>query len=97
MDRHVIVTELGCKRLSTRAINNNIVAMLGPYIMRYSAITRDLPEAKCPLSTEEASDTGRRKSIDDSDETILSTLKESLFASVRQLSRLPHLPPTNVT
>jgi hypothetical protein len=64
--------------------------------MRYSSITHSLREAKFPFSTEEASDAEERKPIDDADESILSALGKSASASVRQLSRLTHLPLTIV-
>jgi hypothetical protein len=62
----------------------------------YSTVTRHFREAKSPLSTEEASDANDRKPIRDADEAILSALNESPFASVQQLSRLIHPPPTTV-
>jgi hypothetical protein len=64
--------------------------------VEYSPITRCLRVAEFPLWTEEVSDADDRKPTDDADEAILSTLNESPFAPLRQLSRLTHLPPMTV-
>jgi hypothetical protein len=64
-----------------RAIHNDIGTTLGPNIVGYGTITRDLREAKFLFATEEASDTDDRKLIDDADEAIVSALSESPFVS----------------
>jgi hypothetical protein len=96
MDFRVTVTDLDLRRLSVHAIHNDIVGTLGPNIVGCSTIMHCLREAKFPLSTEEACDADDRRSIDDADEAILFALNKSPFASVPQLSRLTHLPPTTI-
>jgi hypothetical protein len=93
MDLRVIVAYLDRKRLSARAIHNDIARTLGPNIVGYSTVRRYLREVKFPLSTGKTSNADDRKPIDGTDEAILSALDESPFASVQQLSRLTHLPP----
>jgi hypothetical protein len=93
MDLRVIIAHQDRKWLPARAIHNDIVATLGPNILGYSTVTSCLCEAKFPLSTEEASDAGDQKPIDDA---ILSSLNESPFASVQQLSELKQIPPTTI-
>jgi hypothetical protein len=96
MDFRLFVTDLDRKRLSVHAIHNDIVATLRPNIVKYNIVTHYLLEAKFSLSTEEASDADDRKPFDDADEAFLFALNENPFASVPQLSRLIHLPPTTV-
>jgi hypothetical protein len=93
MDLQVVAAHLDDKRLSARAFHNDIVATLGSNIVGYDTVARYLREEKFILSTEEASDPDDRKPIGDADEIIWSTLNESPFAFVRQLSRLTYLPP----
>jgi hypothetical protein len=96
MDLCVIVAYRDRKRLSVRAIHNNIMALLGSHIVGYSTVTGYLHEAKFPLSTEETSDTNDRKPIEDADELLLSCLNVGPFESLQQPSRLTQLPPTAV-
>jgi hypothetical protein len=75
---------------------------LGP--IQFSSIARYLREEQFPPSKPEPEphpanvqrgldDLG---DLDDSDQAILATLEDGPFASVRQLSRLTHLPSTTV-
>jgi hypothetical protein len=77
-------------------IHNDIAAMLGSNIVGESTATSYFREVKFPLSAGEASGADNRKPINDTNESTLSDLNESLFTSVRQLSRFTHLRPTIV-
>jgi hypothetical protein len=62
----------------------------------YGSVTRHLREARFPPSKPEPHSAGVQRDLDDSDQAILVALEDSPFASVRQLSRLTHLPSTTV-
>jgi hypothetical protein len=79
-----------------REIHDDIVAALGPDAVPYSSVTRYLREARFPPSKPDPHPADVQKYLDDSDQIILAALEDSLFASVRQLSRLTHLPLTIV-
>jgi hypothetical protein len=74
------------------------VATLGPDSVSYSSVTRDLREARSPYSKPEPEShpADVQRDLDDSDQAILAALEDSPFVSVRQLSRLTHLPSTPV-
>jgi hypothetical protein len=82
--------------MSAREIHDDIVTTLGPDAVSYSSITRYLCEELFPPSKSEPHPSDVQRDIDDSDRAILSVLEDSPFASVRQLSRLTHLPSTTV-
>jgi hypothetical protein len=77
-------------------IHDDIVATLGPDAVSYSSVTRYLREARFPTSKPEPYPTDVQRDLDDSDRAILAALEDRPFASVRQLSRLAHLPSTTV-
>jgi hypothetical protein len=64
--------------------------------MSYSSVTRYLREARFLPSKQEPRPADIQRGLDDSYQTILSALEDIPFASVRQLSRLTHLPSTTV-
>jgi hypothetical protein len=90
------VAYLSLKGMSAHEIHDDIVATLGPDVMSYSSVTRYLREARFPLSKPEPHPTDVQRDLDDSDQDILAALEDSPCASVRQLSRLAHLPSTAV-
>jgi hypothetical protein len=61
-----------------------------------SSATRYLREARFPLSKPELHPADVQRDLDDSDQVILAALEDSRFASLRQPSRLAHLPSTTV-
>jgi hypothetical protein len=84
------------KGLSPLAIHDNLVTTLGADAMSHSSVTCYLRDAvfassnpPTPLSEPEAQ-------FDNCDHAILLALAEQPFASVRELSRLIHLPRTTV-
>jgi hypothetical protein len=60
----------------------------------YSRVTRYPREARFPPSKPEPRPADVQKDLDDSDQAIIAALEDSQFVSVRQLSRLTHLPST---
>jgi hypothetical protein len=78
-----IGSDLDRKRLSARAIHNDIVATFGPNVVGYSTIMRYLHEAKLLLSIESAFDAHDRKPTDDAGQAIFYSLNKSPFASVQ--------------
>jgi hypothetical protein len=65
-------------------------------MLSYSSVTRYLREARFPPSKPERHQADVQRDLDDSYRAILAALKDSPFASVRQLSRLTHLPSVTV-
>jgi hypothetical protein len=96
MTQRPIVAYLSLKEMSAREIHNDIIATRGPDAVSYSSATHYLREARFPPSKPEPHPTDVQRDFDDSDQAILAALEDSLFASVRQLSRLTHLPSTTV-
>jgi GMP synthase-like glutamine amidotransferase len=96
MTQHPIVASLSLKGMSAREIHDDIVATLGADAVSYSLVTRYLREAQFPPSKPERHSADVQRDLDDSDQAILAALEESPFASVRQLSRLTHLPSTTL-
>jgi hypothetical protein len=82
--------------MSPPEIHDDIVVTLGPDAVSYSSVTRYLREARFSPSKSEPHPADVQKDLDDSDQVILTTLEDSVFASVRQLSRLAHRPSTTV-
>jgi hypothetical protein len=96
MKQRPIVAYLSLKGMSARKIHDDIVATLGPNAVSYSSVTRYLREARFHPSKPEPHPADVQRDLDDSDQVILAALEDSLFASVRQLSRLTDLPSTIV-
>jgi hypothetical protein len=82
--------------MSARDIHDDIVATHGPDAMSYSSVTRYLREARFPPSKSEPHPAHVQRDLDDSHQAIVAALEDSPLASVRQLSRLTHLPSTTV-
>jgi hypothetical protein len=96
MTQRPIAAYLSLKGISAREIHDDIVATLGPDTVSYCSITRYLREARFPPSKLELHLADVQRDLDGSDQAILAALEDSPFASVRQLSRLTHLPSTIV-
>jgi hypothetical protein len=96
MAQRSIVAYLSLKGISVREIHDDIVATLGPDAVSYVSVTHDLREARFPPSKPESHPADVQRDFDDSDRVILTVLEDSPFASVRELSRLAHLPSTSV-
>jgi hypothetical protein len=96
MDQRTIVAYLELKGLSPRSIHQDLVATLGGGAMADSTVARYIHDAHCSPSSQMAAPIAVPSGLDDSDEAILSALDENPFASVRQLSRLTHIPATTV-
>jgi hypothetical protein len=96
MTQRPIVAYLSLKGMSAREIHDGIVATRGPDSVSHSSVTRYLRGARFPPSKPEPHPADVHKDLDDSDQAILAALEDSPFASVRQLSRLTHLPSTTV-
>jgi hypothetical protein len=96
MTQRPIVAYLSLKGMSAREIHDDIVTTLGSDAVSYTSVTRYLREARFPPSKPELHPADVQGDLDDSDQAILTALEDSEFASVRQLSRLTHLPSTTV-
>jgi hypothetical protein len=101
MTRRQIVAYLSLKWMSVREIHDDIVATIEPDAVSYSSVqfspvTRYLREAQFPPLKPELHPVDVHRDLDDSDQAILTALEDSPFASVRQLSRLIHLPSTTI-
>jgi hypothetical protein len=94
MTQRPIVAYLSLKRMSVREIHGDIVVTLGPDAVAYNSVTRCLREARFPCSKPKFHPAYVQRDLDDSDQAILAALEDIRFASVRQLSRLTHLPST---
>jgi hypothetical protein len=94
MKQRPIVTHLSLKEMSAREIHDNIVATLESDAASYSSVTRYPREAGFPPLKPEPHPADVERDLDDSDQVTLAALENSLFDSVRQLSRLIHLPST---
>jgi hypothetical protein len=91
-----IIAYLSLKGMSPREIHDNIVATLGSDAVSYSSVTCYFREARFPPSTPEPYLADVQRDLDDSDQAILAAFEDGPFASVRQFSRLTHLPLTTV-
>jgi hypothetical protein len=96
MTRRPIAVYFSLKEMSVREIHDEIVTTLGPDAVSSSSVTRYLREARFPPSKPEPHPAGVQRDFDDSNQAILAALEDSPFASVRQLSRLTHLPSATV-
>jgi hypothetical protein len=96
MTQRPIVVYLSLKGIQAREIHDDIVATLGPDAASYSSVYRYLRGARFPPSKPETHPADVQRDLDDSDQAISAALEDNPFASVRQLSRLTHLPSTTV-
>jgi hypothetical protein len=96
MAQSPIVAHLSPEGMSAREVHDDIAATLGPDVVSYSSVTRHLREARFPPSRLKPHPADVQRYLDDSDQDILAAFEDSPFASVRQLSRLIHLPSTTV-
>jgi hypothetical protein len=96
MTQRPIVANLSLKGMSAREIHDDIVATLGFDVVSHSSVTRSLREARFPPSKPELHPADDQRDLDDSDQAILAALEDGTFVSVRQLSRLTHLPSMTV-
>jgi hypothetical protein len=87
---------LARKGLSAMEISNDLVVTLGLDAMGSGSVTRFLREAKFASPNPPTPFSEENPSIDDSNEAILLALTEQPFTSVRQLSRLTHLPSCTI-
>jgi hypothetical protein len=62
----------------------------------YNTVICYLHDGHCSPSSQRTASVEVSRALDDSDEAILSSLDDNLFASRRQLSRLTHIPSTTV-
>jgi hypothetical protein len=85
MDQTSIVRDLGRKGLTAMKIDNNLGVTLGHDAKGDSSVTRFLGQAKFPSPNHPIPFSEENRALDDS-------LTEQPFASLRQLSRLGHLP-----
>jgi hypothetical protein len=93
MDQRTIVAYLALKGFSARAIHKDLMATLGRNAMAYSTVARYLHDAHCSPSSQRTISVEVLRVFDDSDEVILSSLDENLFASVRQCVSASVLAP----
>jgi hypothetical protein len=96
MTQHPIIAYLSLKGMSAREIYDDIIAALGPNAVSYSVITRSLRDALFRPSKPEPHPADVPRDFDDSDQAILAAFEGSPSASMRNLSRLTHLPSTTV-
>jgi hypothetical protein len=96
MDQRMIVASLALKEPSTHAIHEDFAATLGCDAVAYNSVTQRLRKGHLLPSSQGAPSADGRNGIDDADQAVLPVLGKNAFASVRQLSRLTHIPPTTV-
>jgi transcriptional regulator of acetoin/glycerol metabolism len=100
MEQRSIVLCLARKGLSPLAIHDDIVITLGADAdadaVSDSSVTRHLRDAVFASSNPRTDLSEPEAQFDDCDHAILLALAEQPFASVRELSRLIHLPRTTV-
>jgi hypothetical protein len=98
MTQSPIVADLSLKGTSARERHDDIVTTLGPDAVSYNSVTRYLREARFPPSQPgpHPADVQRDLNDLDSDQAISAVLEDSIFASVRQFSRLTSLPSTTI-
>jgi predicted transcriptional regulator len=97
MDQRSIVLSLARKGLTAMDISNDLVVTLGLDAKGHSSVTRFLREARFPSPNPPITFSEESRSLDDSNEAILLGLTEQPFASVREFSRLTHLPRSPVS
>jgi hypothetical protein len=78
------------------AIHDNLVATLGAEAVSYPSVTRYLPEVIFASSNPLDPLPPPEHQLDDSDQVILLALVDQPLASIRELSRLTHLPKPTV-
>jgi hypothetical protein len=96
MDQRSIALYLARKGLSAMGVFNGLVVTLGSDAKGDSSVTRFLRKAKFPSPNPPTPFSAQNPSIDDSNEAILLACNGQLFASVRKLSMLTHLPCSTV-
>jgi hypothetical protein len=96
MVQRSIVLYLVRKGLSPRAIHDDLVATLGADAVSSSSVTPYLRGALFSSSNPPTPLPEPEAQLDDCDHAILLARTEQPFASVRELSRLTHLPRTTV-
>jgi hypothetical protein len=96
MDQRSIVLYVARKELSGLAIHHDSVATLGPEAVSYSSVARYLYEDVFVSSNSPANIPEAERQFDDCDQAILFSLAEQLFAPIRELPRLTHLPRPTV-
>jgi hypothetical protein len=92
MSQRSIVLYLARTGLTAMKIDSLLVVTLGLEATGYSSVTRVLRQTKFPSPNQPTPFSDDNPALDDSNEVILLPLTEQPFASLRQLSRLGHLP-----
>jgi hypothetical protein len=93
MDQRSICLFLAIKRLPTRAIYNELVAVLGPDAIGYSTATTCLRQRHFPSTLRDTPDEPTATVID---KTILDSLEKQSFSSIRELAQLICIPRSTV-
>jgi hypothetical protein len=96
MDQQSIALYLSRKGLSAVAIHDDLVATFGAEAVSYPSVTHYLREAIFVSSNPPDPLPPPEHQLDDSDQAILFAPADQPFASIRELSRLTHLPRTTV-
>jgi hypothetical protein len=96
MTQRPIVAYRSLEGMPAPEIHDDVVTTLGPDAWSYSSATRYFREAQFPPSDPEPHSADIQTNLGDSGQAILAALEDSPFASVRELSRLTHLPSTTV-
>jgi hypothetical protein len=92
-DQRSICLFLAMKRLSAQATYNELVAVLGPDAIGYSAVTNYLREWHFLSTLREAPDEPAATVID---KAILDALEKQPFSSIRELVQLICIPRSTV-
>jgi transcriptional regulator of acetoin/glycerol metabolism len=95
MDQQSIFFYLSREGLSAVVIHGDLVAILGVEAVTYPSVTGYLHEAIF-ASSNPPDPLPPQHQLDDSDQAMLFALADQSFASIRELSRLTHLPRTTV-
>jgi hypothetical protein len=96
MDQQLIIIYLSRKGRSAVAVHDDLVATLGAEAASYPFVTRYLRKAIFASSNQSDPLPPPKPQLDDSDLVILLALADQTFASIREFSRLTHLPGTTV-
>jgi hypothetical protein len=94
--QQMTIADLALKRLSARAIHDDLTATLERDAVACSSVTRYLGEGHPLPSSQDTPEADVHRRIDDADSAVLSPLDENRFAFVREFSRLTHIHPSAI-
>jgi ABC-type branched-subunit amino acid transport system ATPase component len=93
MDQRSICLFLAMKQLSAHAIDNKLIAVLGPDAIGYSTVTNYLRQRYFPSTLREIADELAATVIDNA---LLDALEKQTFSFIRELAQLTCIPRSMV-